>query len=114
MNQNMSNQTTYNSNRNKSHTPIRKRFKWLFHYLDAPIYRVSSLDTPIPFANNLEEFWDIVSKGKAEFRSIPKERLGQFDFSILYGRMLKTVNLCFGIDFLFLYNKNSFKLFDQQ
>ncbi len=36
-----------------------------------------------PGANNLEEFWDIVSKGKAEFRSIPKERLGQFDFSIL-------------------------------
>jgi len=27
----------------------------LFEYLDAPIYRVSSLDTPIPFANKLEE-----------------------------------------------------------
>ena len=36
-----------------------------------------------PGANNLEEFWDIVSKGKAQFRSIPKEKLDQFDFSIL-------------------------------
>ena len=29
----------------------------LFEYLDAPIYRVSSLDTPIPFANNLEKLY---------------------------------------------------------
>ena len=36
-----------------------------------------------PGANNLEEFWDIVSKGKSQFRSIPKEKLDQFDFSIL-------------------------------
>jgi 2-oxoisovalerate dehydrogenase E1 component len=28
--------------------------KDLFEYLDAPIYRVSSLDTPVPFAANLE------------------------------------------------------------
>ena len=27
----------------------------LFEYLDAPIFRVSSLDTPVPFANNLEK-----------------------------------------------------------
>ncbi len=27
----------------------------LFNYLDAPIFRVSSLDTPIPFAQNLEK-----------------------------------------------------------
>ena len=29
--------------------------EYLFEYLDAPIYRVSSLDTPIPFTANLEE-----------------------------------------------------------
>ncbi len=29
--------------------------KEFFEYLDAPIYRVSSLDTPIPFASNLEK-----------------------------------------------------------
>tara|TARA_Y100000589_G_scaffold131563_2_gene125306 strand:- start:487 stop:2475 length:1989 start_codon:yes stop_codon:yes gene_type:complete len=29
----------------------------LFEYLDAPIMRVSSLDTPIPFANNLEKLY---------------------------------------------------------
>ena len=29
--------------------------QYLFEYLDAPIYRVSSLDTPIPFASSLEE-----------------------------------------------------------
>ena len=29
--------------------------KELFEYLDAPIYRVSSLDTPIPFAADLEK-----------------------------------------------------------
>ena len=26
----------------------------LFEYLDAPVYRVSSLDTPVPFAMDLE------------------------------------------------------------
>tara|TARA_B100000795_G_scaffold177263_1_gene133978 strand:- start:1804 stop:10641 length:8838 start_codon:yes stop_codon:yes gene_type:complete len=36
-----------------------------------------------PGANNLEEFWNIVSKGESQFSSIPKERSDQFDFSIL-------------------------------
>ena len=29
----------------------------LFEYLDAPIHRVSSLDTPVPFAENLEKIY---------------------------------------------------------
>ena len=28
-----------------------------FEYLDAPIHRVSSLDTPVPFAENLEKIY---------------------------------------------------------
>tara|TARA_B110000208_G_scaffold83786_1_gene106359 strand:+ start:1404 stop:10250 length:8847 start_codon:yes stop_codon:yes gene_type:complete len=36
-----------------------------------------------PGANNLEEFWDILSNGESQFRDIPKERLDQFDFGIL-------------------------------
>jgi 2-oxoisovalerate dehydrogenase E1 component len=29
----------------------------LFEYLDAPILRVASLDTPVPFAANLEQLF---------------------------------------------------------
>ena len=29
----------------------------LFNYLDAPVKRLSSIDTPIPFANALEEIY---------------------------------------------------------
>jgi 2-oxoisovalerate dehydrogenase E1 component len=29
----------------------------LFEYLDAPILRVASLDTPVPFASNLEKIF---------------------------------------------------------
>jgi 2-oxoisovalerate dehydrogenase E1 component len=42
-----------------------------FEYLDAPIKRVASLETPIPFAKKLEEQY--LSKGK--FRKILKELL---------------------------------------
>ena len=31
--------------------------KDFFEYLDAPIYRVSSLDTPVPFAPDLEKVY---------------------------------------------------------
>ncbi|MBK7427954.1 MAG: polyketide synthase [Saprospiraceae bacterium] len=36
-----------------------------------------------PGANDIEEFWDVVSKGKNNFTGIPKERQEQFDFSLL-------------------------------
>ncbi len=35
-----------------------------FEYLDAPVKRVASLDTPIPFINQLEEQY--LSKGRFE------------------------------------------------
>jgi len=35
-----------------------------FEYLDAPVKRVASLDTPIPFINQLEEQY--LAKGKFE------------------------------------------------
>ena len=44
----------------------------IFEYLDAPIIRVGSLDTPVPFSNNLEKGFLSSSRLKEKLEKLLK------------------------------------------